>query len=78
MKVPFNSVRLSPIQPSLKKRKEKWGGDNQNICAGDMMLAIGIDKDKQKRGRLHDGVSFNAFIIGHDEGVDSFVLRGCG
>jgi len=77
MKVPFNSVHLSPIPPSLKKRKEKWGGDDQNICAGDMMLAIGIDINR-KGGRLHDGVSFNPFIIGHDEGVDSFVLRGCG
>ena len=41
-----------------------------------MMLAIGIDKDKQKGGRLHDGVSFNAFIIGHDERGELVCFEG--
>jgi hypothetical protein len=51
MKVPFNSVRPSPVQ-SVTKEKEKWEENNQNSCAGDMMLAIGIDKDKQKKGEI--------------------------
>lgn len=73
----FSPPQPSPVQ-SQEKGKKNGEEDNQNSCAGDMMLAIGIDKINRKGGRLHDGVSFNAFIIGHDEGVDSFVLRDVG
>jgi hypothetical protein len=47
----FSPPQPSPVQ-SQEKGKKNGEEDNQNSCAGDMMLAIGIDKDKQKRGEI--------------------------